>query len=164
MAQIGLIEECRNLLKKIVCFQEVKAVNILTAPLSCNILEPKPCRMLCSTDPIEGQDLPPMLWPQFIFITFYYCTFEGLHPFHYTIKYPHLVRLVCRIPPHPPRLFQQLHSTARSPGRVGRCEDFADGQGDLKGPQPPWRMIDSVDIIIIWLVVFFTILKNNEKY
>jgi hypothetical protein len=54
------------------CFQEVKAVNILTAPLSCNILEPKPCRMLCSTDPIEGQDLPPMLWPQFIFITFYY--------------------------------------------------------------------------------------------
>ena len=82
VAQIGPIEECRNLLKKIVCFQEVKAVNILTAPLSCNILEPKPCRMLCSTDPIEGQDLPPMLWPQFIFITFYYFFFEGLYPFH----------------------------------------------------------------------------------
>ena len=64
------------------CFQEVKAVNILTAPLSCNILEPKPCRMLCSTDPNEGQDLPPMLWPQFIFITFYYFFFEGLYPFH----------------------------------------------------------------------------------
>jgi hypothetical protein len=97
--------------------------------------------------------------------------FWGIISLPLTIKYPHLVRLVCRIPPHPPRLFQQLHSTARSPGRVGRCDDFADGQGDLKGPQPPWRMIDSVDIIIIWLVVFFKpswkIMKNirvNGKY